>query len=120
MSNANVDFQARDLQWSSYTTGDILPTTKQVELIRKKEFAAIALDPEYETFIVHVAALNVDSDDKVYLSKKAQIAQVKVDEASAKVPSKYPDFADIFSPKLDVELSKQMRINDHAIEFVDD
>ena len=28
MSNADVDFQAWDLQWSSYTTGDIFPTTK--------------------------------------------------------------------------------------------
>ena len=28
MSNTDIDFQARNLQWRSYTTGDILPTTR--------------------------------------------------------------------------------------------
>ncbi len=27
MSNVDVDFQAKDLQWRSYTTGEVLPTT---------------------------------------------------------------------------------------------
>ncbi len=36
------------------------------------------------------------------------------------MPSEYTDFADVFSPKLAVELPKHMRINDHAIELVDD
>ncbi len=71
MSNADVDFQARDLQWRSYTTGEVLPTTKQVELIGKKEFAAAALDPEHEAFVVHVAALNADSNNEVHPSKRA-------------------------------------------------
>ncbi len=63
MSNADVDFQVRDLQWRSYTTGEVLPTTRRVELIGKKEFAATAFDPEHEAFVVHVAALSVDSGD---------------------------------------------------------
>ncbi len=36
MSNANVDFQAWDLQWRPYITEDILLTPKQIELIKKK------------------------------------------------------------------------------------
>ena len=28
MSNIDVDFQAQNLQWRSYTTADIFPTTK--------------------------------------------------------------------------------------------
>ncbi len=75
MSNTDVDFQARDLQWSSYTTGEVLPTTRQVELIGKKEFAVVALDPEYEAFVVHVAALSVDSGDEIHPSRRAQIAR---------------------------------------------
>ncbi len=71
MSNADVDFQARDLQWRSYTTRKVLPTTRQVELIGKKEFAAAALDPEHEAFVVHVAALSIDSGDEVHPSKRA-------------------------------------------------
>ncbi len=120
MSNADVNFQARDLQWRSYITGEVLPTTRQVELIGKKEFAAVALDPEYEAFIVHVAALSVDLSNEVYPSRRAQIAHLKANEAPTKVPSEYADFADVFSSKLAVELPEHTGINDHIIELVDD
>ncbi len=73
MSNTDVNFQARNLQWRSYTTRDILPTTRQVELIGKKEFAAVVLDPEHKTFVVHVAVLSVDLGDEVHPSRRAQV-----------------------------------------------
>ncbi len=120
INNVDVDFQARDLQWRSYTIEDVLPTTRRVELIRKKEFAVVALDPEYEAFIVHVAALSVDLRDEVHPSRRAQIAYLKADVASIKVPSEYADFANVFSQKLAVELSEHTEINDHAIELADD
>ncbi len=53
-------------------------------------------------------------------SRRAQIAHLKADEAPTEVPNEYADFADVFSPKLAVELSKHTGINDHAIELVDD
>ncbi len=120
MSNADVDFQAQNLQWRSYTIRDILPTTRRVELIRKKEYATAALDPEHETFVVHVAALSVDSGVEVHPSRRAQIAYLKADEAPTKVPCEYIDFSDIFLPKLAAELPEHTGINDHAIELVDD
>ncbi len=120
MSNVDVDFQAWNLQWRSYTIGDILPTTRQIESIRKKRFAIAALDPEHEAFVVHVAALNVNSGDEVHPSKKAQIAHLKAAKAPSEVPSKYTNFADVFSPKLVIELPEHIKINDHAIELVDD
>ncbi len=69
MSNADIDFQVQDLQWRFYITRDILPTTRQVELIGKKKFAIVAFDPEHKAFIVHVAALSVDSGNEVHPSK---------------------------------------------------
>ncbi len=36
------------------------------------------------------------------------------------MPSKYADFANVFSPKLAAELSKHIGIIDYAIELVDD
>ncbi len=108
------------MQWRSYTTGEVFPTTKRVELIGKKEFTAAALDSEYKVFIVYVAALNVDSGDKVHPSRRAQIAHLKADEAPTKVPNKYVDFADFFLPKLAAELVEHTGINDHVIELVDD
>ena len=56
----------------------------------------------------------------MYLSKKAQIAYLKVDEALTKVSNKYANFADVFSPKLAVELLEYTRINDYTIKLVDD
>ena len=49
LSGADVNFLGRELRWRTYTTQEALPTTKHVELVGKKEFAAATLDPEYET-----------------------------------------------------------------------
>ena len=119
MSNADIDFQARSLQWRSYTTGDVLLTTKRVELIGKKEFAATILDPEHKPFVVHVSALSVNPGDKVHPLKRAQIAHLKADEAPTKVPSKYADFANVFSLKLATKLPEH-GISDYAIKLIDD
>ncbi len=53
-------------------------------------------------------------------SRRTQIAHLKTDEAPSEVPSEYADFANVFSPKLAAELPEHTRINDHAIELVDD
>ena len=45
---------------------------------------------------------------------------MKADKASTKIPNEYANFADVFSPKLAVELSKHIEINDYTIELVDD
>ena len=48
LSSADVDFLGREL------TKEALPTTRRVELVGKKEFAAAKLHPEHETYVVHV------------------------------------------------------------------
>ena len=119
ISNVDVNFQARDLQWRFHTTGNVLPTTRWIELMGKKKFPAAALDPKYKVSIVHIAALSVDPDDEMHLLRKAQIVHLKADKAPTKVSSKYTDFADIFSPKLAAELPEN-GISNHAIELMDD
>ncbi len=104
INNADVDFQARNLQERFYTTGNVLSTSKQVELIGNKEFVVAALNSKHEAFVVHIVAFNIDSGDEVYPLRKAQIAHLKADDAFIEDPSKYADFADIFSPKLAAEL----------------
>ena len=42
-----------------------------------------------------------------------------VEEAPIKVPDKYADFADVFSPDLAAELPKHIEINNHAIKLGD-
>ena len=53
-------------------------------------------------------------------SSRAQIAHLKADEAFTKVPNKYANFADVFSPKLAAKLPKHMEINNHAIDLIND
>ena len=120
MSNANIDFQAQDLQWRSYITEDVFLITRQVELTKKKKFLATAFNSEHKAFIVYVAAFSVDLSDKIHLLRRTWIAQLKADKASTKISCKYADFVDVFSSKLAVELFKHIRINDHTIELVDD
>ena len=122
LSNADVDFSSQDLGWRTYTTKEALPTIKRIELVVKKELAAAALNPEYETYIVHVTSLSfallVASLD-VYPSQRSQISGLIVEEALTKVSAEYSDFADVFSPDLASELPEHTGINNHAIELVE-
>ena len=120
LSGADVGFSSRELRWRTYTTDEALPTTRHVKLVGKKEFAAAALDPEYETYIVHVASLSsipLASLD-FHPSREPQISGLIAKEAPTKVFAEYSDFADVFSPHLASELPEHTRINDHAIELV--
>ena len=63
LSNANVDFPKKELWWRSYIIEKAFSTTKRAKLVEKKEFAAVAFDPEYETFIVYIASLESPSND---------------------------------------------------------
>ena len=92
----------------------------------KKEFAAVTLDPESETFVVYFASLSFDVSSSfslfeldVYPFRKPQLIGLIAKEASTKVPVEYADFANVFSPYLASELSKHTGINNHAIELVD-
>ena len=126
LSGADVDFLGRELRWRTYTTEEALPPTRRVELVGKKEFAAAALDPESETFVVHVASLSSDASPSsspleldVHPSRRPHVSGLIAEEAPTKVPAKYSDFADVFSPDLASELPEHTGINNHAIELVD-
>ena len=135
LSNANVDFSGRDLWWRIYTTEKALSTTRRVKLVGKKEFAAVTLNPEHETYVVYVAFLGVHPSRRpqifgliaekapvasfnVYPSRRSQIFGLIAKKTPTKVSAEYSDFADVFSPDLASELSKHTGINDHAMELV--
>ncbi len=118
ISNANIDFQVQNLQQKSYTTRNVLSTTRLIELIEKKKFVITALNPKHEAFVIYITAFKVDLDDKMHPLKRAQIAYLKANKAFIEIPSKYTDFVDIFLSKLATKLPKYMEINDHFIKFV--
>ena len=58
LSSADIDFLSRELWWKTYTTKKALQTTRRIELVGKKKFAAVMLNPESGIFVVHVASLS--------------------------------------------------------------
>ena len=124
LSGADIDFFGRELRWRTYTTEEAFPTTRHVELVSKKEFAAAELGPEHETYVVHIGSVSSvaspsSSPLDVHPSRRPQIAGLIAEEAPTKVPVKYADFVDVFSPDLASELSDHTKINDHSIELVE-
>ena len=67
-----------------------LSTTKQVELINKKEFAITALDQNSETFVIYLTSFNLE----IYLNKKAQIVSLLTKEI--KILEEYSDLSNVF------------------------
>ena len=53
------------------------------------------------------------------LPRRPQVSGLIAEKAPTKVPAKYSDFADVFSPDLISKLPEHTGINDHVIELVD-
>ena len=92
----------------------------------KREFAAVSLNPEHKTDVVHITyhssipLVSLESSLlDVYPSRRPQISGLIAEEAYTKVFAKYSNFADVFSPDLAFKLPKHTVINDYTIELVD-
>ena len=101
-------------------TRNIFPTTKKVELIRKKEFAIVIFNPKYKVFVIYITTLSFNSGNKMNPSKKAQIVYLKVNKTLIEIFSKYIDFKDIFLLKLAIKFLNYTSINNHIIKLVYD
>ena len=61
LSDADIDFLGQELWWKTYTIEEAFPIIRHIELVSKKEFVAATLDPESDTFVIHVASLSSDT-----------------------------------------------------------
>ena len=123
LSCADINFSGCELWWRTYNTKKALPTIRRIELVGKKEFAAAAFEPDYETYVVHVGSVNSNalpnsSPLDIHPSQRPQISKLISKEASTKVSVEYSEFADDFSPDLAFELPKHTGINDPTIKLV--
>lgn len=85
----------------------------------KKEFTAIVLDLENKTFIIYVLFFNSTSfTNDIYPSRKLQIIGLINKKVFIKIFVEYICFIDMFFLDLAFELSKNIGINNHAIELV--
>ena len=111
LSNADVQFIEKELIRRSYTTTKALPTTKWVELINKRKFAKIALNEKSETFVVHIASLNLVP--RIHPDREAQIAFLLTEDI--KIPDEYSDFTNVFLEEKVLVLLECTELNKHAI-----
>lgn len=117
-SNVNMQFVEKEHKQKSYTTAEVLPTTKRVELINTREFAAIGLDDNAKTFVIYVATLSTTPVMQVYPFCQAQVDLLLANKASTKVSSKYLDYVDVFSFNHVMELLENTSMNEHIIDLV--
>ena len=74
LTNINIKFiELGKLTWRFYIATEALPITKLVELINKREFAKAALNKNSETFVIHIATLEVSTTILIYLSITSQV-----------------------------------------------
>lgn len=111
-----INFVDQELGSELFSTAGTLLTTKQMELVRKKELASSVLSPNEEIFMVYIVALSSDLD--IYSPCKTQLVSLLIDNISTVVLSKYVNFVNIFSPKFAAELLKYIGINDFSIDLV--
>lgn len=113
LSNADIQFDKKELIQKTYIAAETLFIIKQVELTDKKKFVKAAFDENSETFVVHISALQV-SEKTIHLSQTAQIigsdsiqvTALKQNKAFTKIPTKYSNFIDVFSGKKALMLPK--------------
>lgn len=80
LNNINIKFaELKKLTWRSYTTIEALPTAYQIELIKKRKLAKLALDKNFKTFTMYIAALKATGTDNriVHLLEITQLAALQ-------------------------------------------
>lgn len=98
-SNADIQFIEKELTWKSYALAKALPTTNQIKLIDKIKFAEMALDENFQTFVIHFAALKSFSEligMMVHPLQTAQIVALQQNQVFIKVSPKYINYAIVF------------------------
>ena len=128
LNNADVEFaELKRLIWRIYTAAEVLPIINRVKLINKREFAKAALKKNFETFVMHVATLEMPTAMSIHSSRTLQVqrlneptlAALQWDKAPIEIPAKYADYADVFSLDLAMKLLENTKINEHAIKLID-
>ena len=116
ISNADVSFGKKTLTWRTYTTNEVLPTTKRIQIVDLKEFVIAALDVNSKMFVVHVVIWERE-EMPVYFERQAQVGALLFDEALTEVPVEYSNYSNVFSAENIAKLPENTRMNEHAIEL---
>lgn len=119
ISNNRINYNNKDFRWWSYTITKAFFTIKEVPLIGKKEFAVVIIVSNDKIFVVYIISL-ISLYLDIYSSYRVKIVYLKADKISIIVVFEYIDFVDVFSLDLVVELLEHIKINNDAIELIND
>ncbi len=72
-NNTHFQFGAEKLTWRSYTVADALLITSRVELIDKSQFAKVAFDRNFETFVIYISALKATTIHSFWVAQIAAL-----------------------------------------------
>lgn len=72
LSNVEINFMDWELNWKLYIIVEVLATTKEIKLIKKKKFKTTTLNLDDEIFVVYMTS-STNSNLNVYLSHRAQV-----------------------------------------------
>ena len=112
-------FGKETLTWRTYITIEALLTTKQVQIIDKKDFIIAVLDANSETFVVHVA-IREQEEMPVHSKKQVQVGALLFNKTLTKVLAEYFDYSNVFLMEYIAKLLKNTGINKHTIELEKD
>ena len=99
-------------------TAEASSTTRKIEIIDKREFAAAVLNVDNEIFVMYVAALAEPTTIPIHPSCQAQVTALTSEKTG--ILAKYSDFSNVFSSDSAAELPEHTEINDHPINLLDD
>lgn len=101
LNNIKVNFTNRKPKQRLYTIFKTFSTIRWIELGKKKKFAAIIMNLNDETFIVHIIFfVNFNLSLLVYPPQRALIASLKSDKTLISRFFEYANFVDFFSTKI--------------------
>lgn len=81
LSIADLRFAVGELVWRSNRVAEALPMTRREEIIDRKEFVAVALNKDDETFVVHISAImGATTKMIIHPLRAAQTALLKIKE----------------------------------------
>ena len=118
LSKADIWFAEQELVWRTYMAAEASSTTRKIEIIDKREFAAAVLNADNEIFVMYVAALAESTIIPIHSSCQAQVTVLTSEKTG--IPAEYSDFSNVFSSDSAVELPEHTKINDHPINQLDD
>lgn len=120
LSNANLELDATKLTQKFYITVAALVIATTVKCLNQYQFVESEVDGNSNCFVIYVTVLKtLESVMSTYRLWAPLLASLQQEKALSKVPKKYIEYIDVFSPNLLIQLPEYIRTHKYAIKLVE-